>query len=355
MKFIHCADIHLDSPLQTHLSPEKARQRNRELLQTFCRLAARAKEQDVTAVLIAGDLFDSAFVSPSTLSIVVSAIRNADPVTFLCLPGNHDRDHAFPAGVSIPNNLKLVGPVWSYFDFGPVTVAAIAPGEGTDPYRDLTLDPQRINIVMLHGQIAAREGPDLISLPKLKNRHIRYLALGHLHSYQTQPLDMEGILCYSGCLEGRGFDETGKKGFAEISIEGGILESRFVPFAARKLHKVSLDITDFMGADQILQAAESALARIPERDLVKLTLQGSYTLKTQKDPAFLEQILAHRFFSLTVTDESRLLLPEDTYAHDISLEGEFIRQVMASGLPREEKERILHFGLTALSGKGAVL
>lgn len=355
MKFIHCADIHLDSPLQTHLSPEKARQRNRELLQTFCRLVRYAKEQQVTAVFIAGDLFDGAFVSPITLSTVLGAIRQAENVPFLCLPGNHDRAGLFPGDMPLPKNLKLVGSDWSYYDFGPVTVAAIAPETGDDFYSRMTLDPQRINIVMLHGQISSREGAELVALPRLKNRHIRYLALGHLHSYQTQPLDMDGTLCYSGCLEGRGFDETGEKGFAEITVEGGILQTCFVPFASRTLHKVCLDITDLTGADQLLRAAETALLGIPEKDLVKLSLQGSYTLQTQKDPVFLQQMLCDRFYSLTVSDESRLLLEQEDYAHDISLRGEFIRQVMASGLSQEEKERVLHFGLSALSGKGEIL
>ena len=88
---------------------------------------------------------------------------------------------------------------------------------------------------------------------------------------------------------------------------------------------------------------------------MKLSLQGSYTLQTQKDPVFLQQMLCDRFYSLTVSDESRLLLEQEDYAHDISLRGEFIRQVMASGLSQEEKERVLHFGLTALSGKGEIL
>lgn len=355
MKLIHCADIHLDSPLQTNLSPEKARQRNRELLQTFCALADYAKKNHITAVLIAGDLFESSHVSGVTLSMVLGAIERAAPVTFLCLPGNHDKAHNLPEGTSLPKNLKLVGSSWCYVNFDSVTVAAIAPEEPEHFYESLVLDPGRCNIVMLHGQISSQAGQDLVCLPKLKNRHIRYLALGHLHSYQEFPLDSEGIGCYSGCLEGRGFDETGPKGFVELSIASGILESRFVPFAARELHGVKLNITDLTGADEILRAAEKALSQIPQKDLVKLYLQGTYSLQTQKDPEFLRQMLCHKFFSLSVADESRLLLDKSDYEHDISLKGEFIRQVMASDLPQEEKERILHFGLSALEGKEEIL
>ena len=53
----------------------------------------------------------------------------------------------------------------------------------------------------------------------LKNKNIDYLALGHIHGYKEAPLDGRGKYCYPGCLEGRGFDECGKKGFVLLNIE----------------------------------------------------------------------------------------------------------------------------------------
>ncbi len=47
MKVIHCADIHLDSSLNTNLSSTKATIRNNEILQSFERLTIYAKENDV--------------------------------------------------------------------------------------------------------------------------------------------------------------------------------------------------------------------------------------------------------------------------------------------------------------------
>ena len=51
-----------------------------------------------------------------------------------------------------------------------------------------------------------------IEVYELKNKNIDYLALGHVHKYKMEKLDNRGIYCYSGCLEGRGFDECGDKG-----------------------------------------------------------------------------------------------------------------------------------------------
>ena len=49
-----------------------------------------------------------------------------------------------------------------------------------------------------------------------------YLALGHIHYNVVEPLDSRGVYAYSGCLEGRGFDETGEKGFVLIEVENNI-------------------------------------------------------------------------------------------------------------------------------------
>ena len=58
MKLIHCADLHLDSSMTTHLTKEKAKERKAELLASFNRMMEYADRKNVSAVLIAGDLFD---------------------------------------------------------------------------------------------------------------------------------------------------------------------------------------------------------------------------------------------------------------------------------------------------------
>lgn len=58
MKLIHCADLHLDSSMTTHLTKEKAKERKAELLASFNRMMEYADRENVSAVLIAGDLFD---------------------------------------------------------------------------------------------------------------------------------------------------------------------------------------------------------------------------------------------------------------------------------------------------------
>lgn len=59
MKIIHCADLHLDSPMETHMTGRQSAMRNDELLKAFVNLTAYADKNAVQLVLIAGDLKDN--------------------------------------------------------------------------------------------------------------------------------------------------------------------------------------------------------------------------------------------------------------------------------------------------------
>ena len=69
----------------------------------------------------------------------------------------------------------------------------------------------------------------------------------------------------------------------------------------------------------------------------------------------MKKMLEGRFYFLKIKDESRLKIEKETYEHDISLKGEFIRLVMASDRSEEEKEQIICCGIRALSGEEVVL
>ena len=354
MKIIHCSDIHLDSRMEANLSPAQAAERNSEICVTFGRMAAFAREQKVAAVLIAGDLFDGSRLSARTVDFVLDTIRRAPGVDFLYLRGNHDEMDPF-GGLELPDNLIIFGSEWTYRHYADVTIAGLEPEDWQGMYDRLMLEPGRTNIVMLHGQISTQPGEELIALAKLRRKGIRYLALGHIHSYSVDALDPESEYCYCGCLEGRGFDECGEKGFVLLDIQEGKLTHEFVPFAARRLYDVSVDISELTTVSQLRQAMEAAAEGISSDSLVKFTLTGTYTLETQKDLRFLKKSLEPLFWFVKIKDESRFRIEKESYEHDISLQGEFIRLVMASDRSEEEKARIICCGIQALSGEEIVL
>ena len=186
MKLIHTADLHLGAKTATKLSPKKAEERRGELLATFARIAALAEEEGA-AVLIAGDIFDTATPSRRTLTAFLETVRAHAGVRFLALPGNHDGG-SFPEA-ELPENLTLFGNEWSSVTVGDTEVFGIAP-VGDIPYDALVPDPSRKNVVLLHG--AVREGgtpePGAVVLSRLAGRGIDYLALGHYHSHRVGQL-----------------------------------------------------------------------------------------------------------------------------------------------------------------------
>ena len=353
MKIIHCGDIHLDSRMERNLTPAQARERSAEICGTFGRMVQYARTQQVSGVLIAGDLFDTRRVSARTADFVLSQIRGAEDIQFYYLRGNHDRLEDVFAGQMLPDNLHTFGDSWTAYCLGEVVITGmeLTRDNWDRMYGELDLNPDDTNIVMLHGMESTRPGVEQIAIPLLRGRNIHYLALGHIHSHKLEKLDADGLYGYCGCLEGRGFDECGEKGFVVLEIRNGSVRAEFVPMAARRLHEVSADISGLTTVTQLRSALEAAGADIPPEDLVKFVLTGSYTPETQKDLQFLTKMLESRYYFVKIRDESRLKIQRESYEHDISLKGEFIRMVMASDKTDEEKEAIICCGLRALAGE----
>ena len=76
MKIIHCADIHLGSKLEANLEGDARKLRKAELLDSYSNMVDYAVHHKVDAIIIAGDLFDTARVSATILNVVRQSIIN---------------------------------------------------------------------------------------------------------------------------------------------------------------------------------------------------------------------------------------------------------------------------------------
>ena len=331
MKIIHTADLHLDSKMTANLSKEKAKIRKTELLNTFVRMVDYAVKNDVEAILIAGDLFDTKVVSATALNVVKNEITSHPDIDFYYIKGNHDKNGFYDeASEEVPDNLKLFGDDWTCYELsqsGRVKLYGIELNEGNAArvQEAFSPDPYDINIVMMHGQeseAVLKDKAEIINLKLFKNKGINYLALGHIHEYKCEALDGEGKYCYCGCLDGRGFDECGDHGFVLLTVdeENRTVSDEFISFASRRLYEVDVDITGLSTTPEILS---------PE-----------YIVNTLKD----------NYFFVKLYDESRLSVDYDSYMLDESLKGEFVRLVKASDLSDEEKANVIKQGIYVISG-----
>lgn len=351
MKFIHCADIHLDSKIEANLPTSKSKERKREILQTFLELCRLAAAEKVTAVIIAGDLFDTNTCSPVTKDAVLGEIAKAEEVDFLYLCGNHDAGKALGLAET-PENLHFFGDEWTTFRYGNVAIsgAALTAENCRNIYGGLHIEPQDINIVTMHGQVARSMGEDLIDLGELANKNIDYLALGHLHTFKEGKLDSRGKWCYSGCLEGRGFDECGQKGFVLLETDGKTLKSAFRPTNGREILDIRCDISGLADSSEMLHKIRNDTKGYPESAMVRVTLEGRIPEGARKDIILFAKELNRMFYFAKVKDKTRLQINPEAYMNDVSLKGEFIRVAMNSGLSGEQIDRILECGLSALFG-----
>ena len=348
MKLIHCADIHLDAPLESVFPPEGAREYRRAVLSDFSALVESADRNGADALLIAGDLFDSDNTSERTVRHVLDLFRAHPNLSVFYLAGNHDGG-GLTARSDLPGNLHTFGQDWTYFDFGEVMIAG---GTAPDPAA-LSLPPERVNVVLLHGQVrgGGKGGEYSISFSKLKNKNIDYLALGHLHTYREATLDARGIACYSGCLMGRGFDECGRKGYVLLETVNSRVNHTFVPFASRVFHEIPFDVSGYASCPELESALRKETGNILKTDFCRLVLKGQVDPECPPDIRQLQTDLAGSFALLRIRDETTLRIDPRDYENDISLKGEFIRRVLASEQDSAEQERIIACGLRALRGE----
>lgn len=356
MKFIHCADLHLESKME-NIPSAKAKLRREELLRSFEKLCNYASASGVSAVIIAGDMFDTNKVSSKTQTRILFAIKKCKDVDFLYLSGNHDDDSFISSIDNLPDNLKVFGNEWTTYSYDNVKITGVSFDGFNNAlvYDSLTLAENDVNIVVMHGQIAGYNSTDkseIIALPALKNKKIDYLALGHIHFYDKKPLDERGVYCYSGCLDGRGFDELGEHGFSLIDVDGRMVKSEFVKFSSRAFYEFVYDVSTVPNIYQARGEILSELTRTyDETSLIKVVLKGEHDVDFDVDKDSLADFLQERFFFVKVYDNTELKINIDDYALDKSVRGEFVRTVWQSDLSLEDKKSVITCGLNALKGE----
>ena len=357
-KFIHAADFHLDSAFGA-LTARQAASRRRESREIGVRLANYVNSHGIDLVLLAGDLFDSGSAFRETGEQLAEALGRMEAQVCIA-PGNHDwygpgspwQTVDWPENVRIFRESRLTAlefPQWNTVIHG----AAFTGAEQTEGFLTGFTAPAdgKVHLGLLHGELdpaEARYGP--IRSQEIAASGLAYLALGHIHK-RMEPVKYGTTLCaWPGCIEGRGFDELGEKGFYEGTVgDDGRVSLTFVPFARRRYEILEVDVTGKVPRD----AVEAALPPSTAEDLYRIVLTGE-TTESGADAQALEEALADRFYALEIRDRTRMA--EDIWqrAGEDSLRGLFLRELRTrwdaaqSDEERETVTRAARFGLAAL-------
>ena len=355
VRFLHTADLHLDSPFHG-LAPAQAAQRRQEQRQLLRSMAELANERGCDLWFLAGDLFDSDNAYPETTEALCRALGSFRGQVFIA-PGNHDCLMAgspyfsakWPENVHVFTSRTVscvVLPQLGCRVWGAGFTAAESPSllEGFRAEQDGLL-----NLMVLHGDA---EAPGSIYNPITKEQialsGLQYLALGHVH--QRTELRKAGGAAYAwpGCPMGRGFDEPGQKGvyLGECSETGCRLE--FCPMPGRRYEILSVP-----AGDDPFAAVSAALPPDTSEDIYRILLTGP---SDPIDIRGLTAALEGRFYSLQLRDCTEPKTDLWQGAGENTLRGRFLagmqqRLDRASGDDRETVLLAVRLGLAAMEGR----
>lgn len=382
VRLIHTADLHLDSAFSSRFSKEEAEERRRNLLIAWNKLLQYGIERKVQAILISGDLFDSPVVSRSTMEIFLSSIRKNPEISFFYLRGNHDTKNTFRFRDDLPKNLFLFSKEGKKYRLKEKLVLLgqefygtesllelpeelveeelLSPSSAKDAVQSIwNLKEEDCNILMLHG--ALREGgPEVqneqgISLKQLSRYPIHYLALGHIHKREEGKCGSLYYI-YPGCLQGRGFDEEGEKGFyyLEIEEETKEIKAEFVPLKEGEFRIIPLFLSEEDGTLDAEEKIRESLKKegAEAKDSVRIILKGEKRAEEERNLRYLEKQLEEEYAYIEIKEETKLKLRKEEFIHEKGLKGEFLRMVCESeSLSEEEKEKLMILGIGLLQGE----
>ena len=278
VRILHAADLHLDSPFEA-LTLAQAAQRRREQRDLLRALPELARTHGAQIILLAGDLLDSASPYPETAKALAETFDGCGAEVFLA-PGNHDYYSAgapyarltFPENVHIfrsPRIEAVTLPELGVRVWGAAFTDSRCPGL----LRGFSVpkEPGVLDVLCMHAEVgnpASAYNP--VSATELAGSGLDYAAFGHVHRFGGVQRAGGTVYAWPGCMEGRGFDETGEKGVLLVDIAAGDVQARFVPVPGRRYEILRVDVTDAAPVQAVLAALPEGAAR----NIYRIVLTG---------------------------------------------------------------------------------
>lgn len=274
MRFLHAADLHIDSPLRGLDRYEGApvddvRGATRR---AFENLIATSVRERVDLVVIGGDLYDGDWPDHNTGLFFAKGVTQLaeEGIPVAIVRGNHDAASKLTKSLRLPRNVHLLA------DAKPETVVLdqigvaihgqsfVTPAVLDDlAYAYPTPIPDCFNIGLLHTSLNGRPGHDNYApttLSVLQGKGYDYWALGHVHAAEI--VSREPWVVYPGNTQGRHIRESGAKGCSLVSFENGVgLDHHFIALDVMRWDTLLLDIAALPDLDALLDAATVEIRR----------------------------------------------------------------------------------------------
>ncbi|MBP2236572.1 DNA repair exonuclease SbcCD nuclease subunit [Sinorhizobium kostiense] len=265
-RFLHTADVHLDSPLKTLAlrNPELSELLGLATRRAFIRVVDLCLEEQVDALVLAGDLYDGDQTSMKTARFIAEQLRRLHEAgirTFI-IRGNHDALSKITTELVMPDTVKVFGAsaeavVIDGAGYSPIAIHGLSFAKPHAPQsllRHYALPvPDAVNIGIMHTSLGGSEKHDLYapcSVADLQQSGFRYWALGHIHKRSVVE-DAASVIVMPGMPQGRDINEDGPKSISLVTIRDDrsiVVEER--PTAVAQFERLAVDVsgaTDWKG------------------------------------------------------------------------------------------------------------
>jgi len=314
IKFVHTADLHLDTPFRSlsSLNQELAAKLKDATVKSFEKIIDLCITEQADFLLVSGDIFDSENRSlAAQLKFIKGLQRLSDKeiyTYFVC--GNHDplnswlQNHELPGKVYRFGSSKVEDVVFSR---GGMSLAGIygisyrTVNENRDLVGKFKIrgNPLTFSIALLHGTVG-NPGPHANYAPfriaDIADKGFDYWALGHIHKRHTLRKSDPAVV-YPGNPQGRDFGETGSRGCVLVEMTtDGKPEIQFIPTQEIRFEQVELDLTGIDKINKLNDLLEEAKSRIPDYDentsyILRIVLKGRTPLHTTlNNPTEIEEL-----------------------------------------------------------------
>ena len=362
LKFLHCSDIHIDSPY-TGMTPDKSDERRRELRATFMRLMEFIRERGINYCLISGDLFDKGEISPETEECVLSAFGSLScPV--IIAPGNHDPYNAISLYHSgeLPENVYVFSSEeMQIFDLDEIGVSVCGYAFMTDRLETSPISsfvPRRTAyplVLCAHADLGAtfsKYAP--VSTSDIERCNFAYAALGHIHN---EPEGLPENIKYCGFPTGRSFDELGDGGAYLVTLDGEKVSTERIVFSEHRFMRDRLDVSEVQTSADIEKLIRAYVQTKGYGGETSLCLELCGTLPLSLAPDLERLAKADTPLRQLKLKDATTALPDTKYLEeDLTLRGELYRTLLPKLNSPDADERkcatlALRLGLSAIDGQ----
>lgn len=353
IKILHCGDIHLDTPFR-EFNETISKSSRKDIKNVLRNIINICNEEFIDILLIAGDFFDNNSVKKDTLEFIKDVFKMLKNTNVFISPGNHDPfyEKSFYTLVEWPKNVYIFKGELERIDLDKVSIHGFAFNKKYEIeglLKNIHIKNENINILVGHGEVEVRESEyNPISKEEIRCSGLDYAALGHIHTFKGINKEGKTYYAYSGCPQGRGFDEDGQKGVLIGEVGKDYANLKFLKTSIREFKNIEVNITDLENNLQVEEGIMKATEEKKRKDnFFKVILKGEIEPKVILDIDEIKENLKDKFYFIKVIDKTTVKINKEDI-NENSAKGLFIKYIEDLDGDAEILNLALSLGLKSL-------